>query len=75
LQQAALADKNNRTDTYFPPRDNELEVETMNESEKGKAKFVVIPSIYGHLAGGGGGTKDDELFICEQIGQFLKETS
>jgi len=47
----------------------------MNESEKGKAKFVVIPSIYGHLAGGGGGTKDDELFICEQIGQFLKETS
>jgi len=65
----------NRTDTYFPPRDNELEVETMNEGQKGKAKFVVIPSIYGHLAGGGGGTKEDELFICEQIGQFLKETS
>lgn len=64
-----------KTDTYFPPRDNELEVEEMNVEQKGKAKFVVIPSIFGHLAGGGGGTIDDEKFICEEIGKFIKETS
>jgi len=63
-----------RTDTYFPPRDSELEVEMFGEIGK-KAKLVVIPSIFGHLAGGGGGSREDERFLCEQIGRFIEETT
>lgn len=65
-----------RTDTYFPPRDSELEVEMLNEKEREyKAKYVVIPSIFGHLAGGGGGSREDERFLCEQISRFIEETT
>jgi homoserine acetyltransferase len=28
-----------RTDTYFPPRDSEIEIEMINEGEEGKAKL------------------------------------
>ncbi|KAF2239197.1 homoserine acetyltransferase [Viridothelium virens] len=55
-----------RTDAYFPPEDNEEEVKHLKDG-----KFVVIPSIWGHLAGGGGGTKEDNEFIKQQIAQFL----
>ena len=35
------------TDLYFPPEDSELEVAQMPDAE-----FAVIPSVYGHAAGG-----------------------
>ena len=37
-----------RTDLYFPPEDTELEVPQMPN-----AKLRVIPTVWGHLAGGG----------------------
>lgn len=66
-----------RTDTYFPPSDSEVEVETLNDGGKGeqRARYAVIPSIWGHLAGGGGGSKEDEKFLCDQIGKFVEETT
>lgn len=39
-----------RTDTYFPPEDNQEEIKHLKDG-----KLVVIESIWGHLAGGGGG--------------------
>ncbi|KAJ6495796.1 Alpha/Beta hydrolase protein [Mycena vitilis] len=56
-----------RTDMYFPPEDNEEELKYL---QKGELK--VIESIWGHLAGGGGGTKEDEEFIKVQIRRFLE---
>lgn len=41
-----------KTDMYFPPEDNEEEVRWLRHG-----KCVVIKSVWGHLAGGGGGTK------------------
>lgn len=55
-----------RTDAYFPPEDNEEEVKHLRDG-----KFVVIPSIWGHLAGGGGGTEEDGTFVAQQIKEFL----
>ncbi|KAI9664856.1 MAG: hypothetical protein M1821_006304 [Bathelium mastoideum] len=55
-----------RTDAYFPPEDNEEEVKHL---KNGQVK--VIESIWGHVAGGGGGTLDDNEFIKKQIAQFL----
>jgi len=57
-----------KTDLYFPPEDNEIEVKYLGD----KAKLVVIDSIWGHVAGGGGNDRDVE-FIRSQIGQFLSE--
>ncbi|KAB8336780.1 hypothetical protein FH972_021089 [Carpinus fangiana] len=54
------------TDAYFPPEDNEAEVLSL-----GEGKLVAIPSIWGHLAGGGGGTLEDARFIQDQISQFI----
>ncbi|KAJ7169065.1 Alpha/Beta hydrolase protein [Mycena crocata] len=47
-----------RTDMYFPPEDSEEEVKHLKHGE-----LKVIESIWGHFAGGGGGTKDDNEFI------------
>ena len=57
-----------RTDQYFPPEDSEFEVKHLPGSE-----LVVIETIWGHVAGGGGGTKDDTKFICKHVDRLLKE--
>lgn len=56
-----------RTDMYFPPEDNEEEVKHLKNGE-----FKVIESIWGHLAGGGGGTAGDTAFMAKEIKRFLK---
>ena len=55
-----------RTDSYFPPEDNEEELEHLKDG-----RIKVIESIWGHVAGGGSGTKEDNEFIKQQIHQFL----
>jgi len=57
-----------RTDQYFPPEDSEFENKHLPSSE-----LVVIETIWGHMAGGGSGTKDDTKFICKHIDRLLKE--
>lgn len=56
-----------RTDQYFPPEDSECEVEHLSNGE-----LQVIESIWGHIAGGGGGTDEDKRFMSEQIRELLK---
>lgn len=56
------------TDTYFPPEDNEVEVKLLGE----KGTFLAIESIWGHLAGGGGGTDEDTKFIMQEIGKWVQ---
>ncbi|KAJ7188706.1 Alpha/Beta hydrolase protein [Mycena filopes] len=56
-----------RTDFYFPPEDNEEEVKHLKNGH-----LKVIESIWGHFAGGGGGTKDDNEFIKMQVQRFLQ---
>ena len=55
-----------RTDTYFPPEDNVEELKYLKEG-----KLRVIESIWGHMAGGGGGTLEDNEFVKQQIADFL----
>ncbi|KAI8615313.1 Alpha/Beta hydrolase protein [Chytriomyces sp. MP71] len=57
------------TDAYFPPEDNLEEVKHLK-----MGKFVAIDSIWGHLAGGGGGTEADTRFIIEQVGAWVKDS-
>ncbi|KAJ7647687.1 Alpha/Beta hydrolase protein [Roridomyces roridus] len=57
-----------RTDMYFPPEDSEFEVKHLQHGE-----LQVIESIWGHFAGGGGGTEQDNEFIVAHVGRFLKE--
>ncbi|MBE9062548.1 alpha/beta fold hydrolase [cf. Phormidesmis sp. LEGE 11477] len=54
-----------QTDLYFPPEDNEYEVEHMSDAE-----FRMIPSIWGHFAGGGINEADTE-FIDRHIKELL----
>ena len=54
-----------RTDLYFPPEDNELEVAQMPNAE-----LRIIPSVWGHLAGGGG-NPDDAAWLSEQLEELL----
>lgn len=54
-----------RTDLYFPPEDNEIEVAQMPNAE-----LRVIPSVWGHLAGGGGNA-DDAAWLSEQLEELL----
>ena len=54
-----------RTDLYFPPEDNELEVAQMTNAE-----LRVIPSIWGHMAGGGGNA-DDRAWVSRQLDELL----
>ena len=54
-----------QTDLYFPPEDNEYEVKFMPNAE-----FRVIPSIWGHFAGGGINPVDTE-FIDTNIKELL----
>lgn len=55
-----------RTDQFFPPEDSEEEVKYL---EKGELRC--IESVWGHLAGGGMGTKEDTEFIVREIERFL----
>jgi homoserine acetyltransferase len=55
-----------RTDMYFPPEDNEEEVRHLRSGT-----FSCIESIWGHIAGGGGGTKEDTDFIKREVKRFL----
>ena len=54
-----------RTDLYFPPEDSEIEVAQMPH-----ARLHVIPSIWGHMAGGGI-NPDDAAFIDAALAQLL----
>ena len=47
-----------QTDQYFQQDDNEIEVSHMPNAE-----LRIIPSIWGHLAGGPGFNPDDTRFI------------
>ncbi len=55
-----------RTDQYFPPEDNEIEVGHMPSAE-----LRVIPSIWGHLAGGPGRNPEDTQFIDSNLKELL----
>ncbi|CAL1706471.1 unnamed protein product [Somion occarium] len=57
-----------KTDLYFPPEDSENEVAAMKNTD---AKLVVIPSDWGHMAGGGSNDIDDK-FIKDEIIKFLE---
>lgn len=55
-----------RTDQYFPPEDNEEEVKHLKHGQ-----FKCIETVWGHVAGGGSGTKEDTECIIREIKQFL----
>ncbi|KAG2150371.1 Alpha/Beta hydrolase protein [Suillus clintonianus] len=55
-----------KTDLYFPPEDSETEVSHLRN-----AKLHVIPSIWGHVAGGSANPQD-VAFITEKIAEFLQ---
>lgn len=57
-----------RTDCYFPPEDSEEEVRHLRRGE-----LSVIESVWGHLAGGGGGTAEDNAFIIGEVRRWLAE--
>ncbi|RHZ47109.1 homoserine acetyltransferase family protein [Aspergillus thermomutatus] len=57
-----------KTDLYFPPEDSEYEVSCM---QPGIGTLRVIPSIWGHWAGGPGDSKDDVKWLDEQLSDFL----
>ena len=55
-----------RTDLYFPPEDNEIEVSHMPNAE-----LRPIESIWGHLAGGPGSNEADINFVDDAIRELL----
>ncbi|KAI5120294.1 hypothetical protein M0805_005800 [Coniferiporia weirii] len=55
-----------KTDLYFPPEDSEFEVSHLKD-----ARLVVIPSVWGHVAGGGG-NPSDVAFVTARIKEFLE---
>ena len=59
-----------RTDMYFPPEDSEEEVKHLK-----KGTYKCIESIWGHMAGGGAGTDEDNKFIADNIAAWLGESS
>ncbi|KAL4251448.1 AB hydrolase superfamily protein [Abortiporus biennis] len=59
-----------KTDLYFPPEDSENEVAAMTKAGV-DAKLVIIPSVWGHLAGGGSNDADDK-FIKDEVNKFLE---
>jgi homoserine O-acetyltransferase len=54
-----------RTDLYFPPEDSEIEVASMPNAEP-----RVIPSVWGHMAGGGL-NPEDARFIDAALAELL----
>ncbi|GIT13818.1 MAG: hypothetical protein CM1200mP35_06380 [Chloroflexota bacterium] len=55
-----------QTDQYFPPEDNQIEVQYMSNAE-----VRVIPSIWGHGAGGPGRNPVDTKFIDDNLKELL----
>ncbi|KAI5120295.1 hypothetical protein M0805_005801 [Coniferiporia weirii] len=55
-----------KSDLFFSPEDNEIELSHLKN-----AKLVVIDSIWGHMAGGGSNTRDDD-FIKKEVRAFLE---
>ena len=55
-----------RTDLYFPPEDNEIEVSMMPNAE-----FRPIESIWGHLAGSPGYNPPDAAFVDAALRELL----
>jgi homoserine O-acetyltransferase len=55
-----------RTDQYFPPEDNEIEVSMMPNAE-----LRVIETIWGHTGGGPGRNPADTAFIDAQLKELL----
>ena len=55
-----------KTDLYFPPEDSEFEVAHMPHAE-----LLVVPSVWGHFAGGPGTNPEDVLFIDKALKRFL----
>ena len=55
-----------RTDLYFPPEDNQLEVNQMPNAE-----LRPIESIWGHLAGGPGFNPEDTKFVDDSLKELL----
>ncbi|KAI1266590.1 homoserine acetyltransferase family protein [Xylariaceae sp. FL1019] len=58
-----------KTDLYFPPEDSEYEVACMS---KNVGKCIVIPSIWGHWAGGPGDSKEDVKWLNDKLQLFLE---
>lgn len=56
-----------RSDLYFPPEDSEIEVAHMPNAE-----LHVIPSVWGHMAGGGL-NPDDAAFINAALARLLAD--
>ena len=54
-----------QTDLYFPPEDSQFEVAHMPN-----AKFIPVPSIWGHFAGGPGTNPKDVDFIDAKLKQL-----
>lgn len=57
-----------QTDLYFPPEDSQNEVANMPN-----AKFLPIPSIWGHFAGGPGTNPDDVKFLDGKLKELLAD--
>ncbi|GME51904.1 Alpha/beta hydrolase fold-1 [Neofusicoccum parvum] len=57
-----------RTDMYFPPEDSQEEIKHLKDAE-----LRVIESVWGHLAGGGGGAKEDCEYISFHIKRLLED--
>ena len=55
-----------RTDQYFPPEDNEIEVSLMPSAE-----LRVIETIWGHTGGGPGRNPVDTAFVDAQLKELL----
>ena len=56
-----------QTDLYFPVEDNQFEVANMPN-----AKFLPVPSIWGHFAGGPGTNPDDVKFLDNALKELLR---
>ncbi|WP_421850195.1 alpha/beta fold hydrolase [Novosphingobium sp.] len=56
-----------RSDLYFPPEDSEIEVAHMPNAE-----LNVIPSVWGHMAGGGR-NPEDAAFINAALARLLAD--
>ncbi|KAI3480735.1 hypothetical protein L1887_57001 [Cichorium endivia] len=58
-----------KTDLYFPPEDSEEEARIMGDT----AALEVIPTIWGHWAGGPGDSKDDVKWLDDKIYAFFQK--
>lgn len=58
-----------KTDLYFPPEDSEEEAHIMGDT----AALEVIPTIWGHWAGGPGDSKDDVKWLDDKIYAFFQK--